>query len=154
MAGVITMYEYPKLPIALEYLEAAIEEREIHKRYFSAMNLAGVAEELLGKIIRVHGKTDQLSSVTNTLMKIQENLKGIYDFGVENQKEIKKLLGSTKNSIKHMDNAGDLNAKLYFEVEDESKWLIQAAIRNLNILEIQHTGIVSEFVENYPESEE
>ena len=47
------MIEYPKINIALEYLEAAIEERELHQRYFVAMNLAGIAEELLGKIIRV-----------------------------------------------------------------------------------------------------
>jgi len=143
------MYEYSKLPIALEYLEAAIEEREIHKRYFAAMNLAGVAEELLGKIIRVQGKTDQLTEVTSTLMKIHENVKGIIDFGFNSQKEFKSLMGSTKNSIKHMDNAGDINAKLYFEVEDESKWLIQAAIRNLDILEMKHSGTVRDFVEKY-----
>lgn len=147
------MYEYSKLPIALEYLEAAIEEREIHKRYFAAMNLAGVAEELLGKIIRVQGKTDQLTEVTSTLMKIHENVKGIIDFEYKSQKEFKNLMGSTKNSIKHMDNAGDINAKLYFEVEDESKWLIQAAIRNLNILEIKHSGTVRDFVEKYPNSD-
>lgn len=146
------MHEYPKLPIALEYLEAAIEEREIHKRYFSAMNLAGVAEELLGKIIRIKGKTDQLTEVTNTLLKIHENVKGIIDFGFDNQKDFKKLIGSTKNSIKHLDSASDINAKLYFEVEDESKWLIQAAIRNLNILEINHSGTVRDFVSNYPEA--
>ena len=147
------MYEYSKLPIALEYLEAAIEEREIYKRYFAAMNLAGVAEELLGKIIRVQGKTDQLTEVTNTLMKIHENVKGIINFGFNNQKEFKKLMGSTKNSIKHMDNASDLNAKLYFEVEDESKWLIQAAIRNLDILEIKHSGTVRDFIKLYPNAE-
>lgn len=147
------MYEYSKLPIALEYLEAAIEEREIHKRYFAAMNLAGVAEELLGKIIRVQGKTDQLTEVTSTLMKIHENVKGIIDLGFKSEKEFKKLIGSTKNSIKHMDSAGDLNTKLYFEVEDESKWLIQAVIRNLDILEIKQSVTVRDFVKLYPKAE-
>jgi len=147
------MHEYPKLPIALEYLEAAIEEREIHKRYFASMNLAGVSEELLGKIVRVQGKTDQLTEATNTLMKIRENVKHLIDMGFENQKEFKKIMGNSKNSIKHMNSLNDQNAKLYFEVEDESKWLIQAAIRNLNILEIKHSGIVRNFVSTYPEHE-
>ncbi len=147
------MHEYPKLPIALEYLEAAIEEREIHKRYFASMNLAGVSEELLGKIVRIQGKTDQLTEATNTLMKIRENVKHLIDLGFENQKEFKKIIGNPKNSIKHMDSSNDQNAKLYFEVEDESKWLIQAAIRNLNILEIKHSVIVRNFVSAYPESE-
>lgn len=148
------MIEYPKLSIALEYLEAAIEERELHQRYFSAMNLAGVAEELLGKIIRVVGKTDQLTDTLNTLSEIQKV--GIENLGWEekSRKDLKNLLGSTKNNIKHMDNVFDINAKLYFEVEDESKRLIQAAIRNLDILEIYHSGTVKGFIDKYPESPE
>lgn len=148
------MIEYPKLNIALEYLEAAIEEREIHQRYFAAMNLAGVAEELLGKIIRVVGKTDQLTHTVNTLSEIQKV--GMEHLGWEERstQDQKKLLGSPKNSIKHMDNVSDRNAKLYFEVEDESKWLIQAAIRNLDILEIYHSGTVKGFIDKYPERPE
>lgn len=146
------MIEYPKINIALEYLEAAIEERELHQRYFAAMNLAGVAEELLGKVIRVVGKTDQITDTVNTLSEIQKL--GMKHLGWEerSRKDLKNLLGRTKNSIKHMDNVFDNNAKLYFEVEEESKWLIHAAIRNLDILEIYHSGAVKGFIDKYPES--
>lgn len=143
------MIEYPKLEIALEYLEAAIEEREIRCRYFVAMNLAGVAEELLGKIIRANGGIDQLTEAVNLLSKIQETT----GFWQKSKKDFKKLLGSTKNSIKHMENIQDSTAKLYFEVEDESKWLIQAAIRNLDILGINYSGTVREFTLKYREIE-
>jgi hypothetical protein len=146
------MIEYSKLPIALEYLEAAIEEREIHKRYFASMNLAGVAEELLGKIIRIQGDLDQLTKSARTLMEIQNKVKDTINLGFTTTKEFKKLIGSTKNSIKHMDNSNDLNAKLYFKVEDESKWLIQAAIRNLDILKIERSRAVRDFIKAYPES--
>jgi len=142
------MIEYPKLKIALEYLEAAIEERELHQRYYAAMNLAGAAEEIFGKIIRVLGKTDQLTGTVETLTDIQEQL----SWEKQSRKDLKNLLGSTKNSIKHMDSVNDRNAQLYFEVEGESKWLIQAAIRNLDILEIPHSGTVIGFVEQYAES--
>jgi hypothetical protein len=37
------MIEYQNIKIALEYLKAAIEERELHQRYFAATNLTGVA---------------------------------------------------------------------------------------------------------------
>ncbi len=146
------MIEYPKINIALEYLEAAIEERELHQRYFAAMNLAGVAEELLGKIIRVVGKTDQLTEAVNTLSEIQKV--GIENLGWEekNKRNLKALLGSTKNSIKHLNSESDSNAKLYFTVEDESKWLIQAAIRNLDILEIYHSNTVKGFLNKHPVS--
>ena len=143
--------EYSKLTVALEYLEAAIDEREVHQRYFAAMNLAGVAEELLGKMIRVTGKTDQLTTAVNLVSKIQENVKGLVNLGFENKKELKKILGSSKNSIKHMDNVGDSNAKLFFRVEDESIWQIRAAIRNLDILEIPQSVAVSKFIAAYPE---
>lgn len=57
-------------------------------------------------------------------------------------------MNAPKNSIKHMDGDADENAKLYFSVEDESKWLIEAAIRNLDILEHYHSDIVKMFESN------
>jgi hypothetical protein len=145
------MIAYPKLNIALEYLEAAIEEREIHRRYFAAMNLAGVAEELLGKIIRVTGGVDQLTSTVDMLSSIQEKFKDQMDLGFNTKKEFKNFLASAKNGIKHRDNGKDSNALFHCEIEIESKWLIQAAIRNLNLLNIQHSVIVREFVKSHPE---
>lgn len=147
------MIEYPKLPIALEYLEAAIEEREIHQRYFAAMNLAGVAEELLGKHIRISGKQDQLTEVIDSLSFINDSLANKLGWPERSRKDLKNLMASTKNSIKHMDTANESTAKLYFDVKDESKWLIQAAIRNLDILGIEYSGTVRSFVLKHPESE-
>lgn len=148
------MIKYPKLNIALEYLEAAIEEREIHERYFAAMNLAGVAEELLGKIIRATGGKDHLTKTVEDLEFIQKKVREHLDFEERSRKDFKKLLGSTRNSIKHMDSVFDSKAQLYFEVEDESKWLIQAAIRNLDILGIYHSGTVKEFIRKHENSEQ
>ena len=82
--------EYSKLEVALEYLEAAIEEREFHQRYFAAMNLAGVSEELLGKIISVTGKEDQLTKTIKVLSEIQEKINGLVDLGFTNTKDLKK----------------------------------------------------------------
>lgn len=83
------MIEYSKFPIALEYLEAAIEEREIHKRYFAAMNLAGVAAELLGKIINSEGKKEQLTSTVETLSFVQNKVAGELGWPTQSGKELK-----------------------------------------------------------------
>ena len=97
------MIEYPKLQIAVEYLEAAIEERELHQRYFAAMNLAGVAEEILGKVIRTNGGVDQLTKTVNLLSTIQDGAWELLGWDKLDKRRLKKLLVSTKNSIKHMD---------------------------------------------------
>ncbi len=144
------MSKYPKLNIALEYLEAAIEERELRQRYFAAMNLAGVAEELLGKLIRANGDVDQMTEAVNRLNVIQKV--GVEQLGWKklSEKELRKLLVRPKNSIKHMDSvASEYSAELFFEVEDESKWLIQSAIRNLDILNIDYSNVVKEFVNKH-----
>lgn len=147
------MNQYSKFEIALEYLEAAIEERELHQRYFASMNLAGVAEELLGKIIRVTGGTDQLTQAVDLLDSIQGIAAESIDWEPRSKKKLKEILNITKNGIKHMDNGSDSNAKLYFDVEEEFKWQIQAAIRNLDILEYYHSGTVKRFIEKYEKIE-
>ena len=50
-----------------------------------------------------------------------------------------------------MDSVNDSNAKLFFSVEDESKWIIKAAIRNLDILEIPQSNTASDFIAQHPE---
>lgn len=147
------MIEYSKVKIALEYLEAAIEERELHQRYFAAMNLAGVAEELLGKIIRSTGGVDRLTKTVDTLSHIQKFGADQLGWIQRSKKDLKNLLSFPKNSIKHMHNAADYTAKLFFEIEDESKWLIEGAISNLDILEIHHSSTVKNFVNKYAENE-
>lgn len=147
------MIEYAKIEIAVEYLDAAIDEREIHSRYFAAMNLAGVSEELLGKVLRVKGKKDRLTSVVEDLTYIQDNLWNKLGWAKRSPKECKKFLGSTKNAIKHMDAGSDLNARLYFEVEDESKWLIKSAIQNLDAIGIKRSEKVEAFLAMYSEDE-
>lgn len=147
------MIEYSKIEIAVEYLDAAIDEREVHRRYFAAMNLAGVAEELLGKIVRLKDEKDYLTSAVEDLTFIQDKLWDKLGWAKKSPKEYKKLLGSTKNAIKHMDAGSDIKARLYFKVEDESKWLITSAIHNLDRLGIEQSKKVETFLAKYSEDE-
>jgi hypothetical protein len=147
------MIEYSKIEIAVEYLDAAIDEWEIHGRYFAAMNLAGVSEELLGKVLRAKGEKDRLTAAVEDLTYVQDKLWDKLAWAKKSHQEYKKLLGSTKNAIKHMDSASDVNARLYFEVEDESKWLIQSAIHNLGALGIRRSKRIEAFSAKFSEDE-
>jgi hypothetical protein len=73
-------HEYSKLKIALEYLESAVDEYDVHSRCFSSMNLAFVGEELFGKFIRVHtGKPDRHTKSIDSLLKVQKK----FDLGLK-----------------------------------------------------------------------
>ena len=50
--------KHDKLDIADEMLDSAITAFVEHKRFFVALNLAAVAEELYGKYVRICGLKD------------------------------------------------------------------------------------------------
>ena len=50
------MKRYDKLHIADEMLDSAIEEFLDNRRFFAALNMAGVAQELYGKAIKIEKK--------------------------------------------------------------------------------------------------
>ncbi len=145
------MHSYSKTEIATEILEAAIAERELHGRHFAAMNLAAVAEEIFGKMARIEGREDQRTHAIDQLMKLQAKLDGMFDFGFDNDRQnLSKMLNSSKNSIKHLNSRSDMNAELFFQVEQESIWQIQGAIRNLEVLDLPIPELVKEFLQTYP----
>ena len=143
-------YEYSKIDIAMEYLDSAIDEYDVHKRYFASMNLAFVAEELLGKLVRVTtGRPDRHTESINTLLEIQSKI----DLGFKDRKKLQQLLLSGKNTIKHMDSANDNKAKLYFPIETEAFWAIECAVENIKLLDIPVPTRVLDFLNSYERPE-
>jgi len=138
-----------KKEIALEFLEAAIIEREEYGRHFVAMNLAGVAEELFGKMVRISGAKDQRTEAIDVLLELQDKAWPLLGWKKRDRKEMRKLLLTPKNSIKHLDNSSDLNAKLIVPAEKDSKMSIQGAIRNLEKLDIKPSRTVQNFKSKY-----
>ena len=92
-----------KLEIADQMLESAIEEYIDKQRYFSAFNLAGVAEELYGKFIRINGGKDAQTSTIEAV----ERLNKIRGWIPIPGRELKKIANRPKNSVKHFDNNED-----------------------------------------------
>ncbi len=98
---------FDKLKIADEIMESAIESYLDQKRYFVALNLAGVAQEIYGKWIRINGGKDLPSQSLDNLEKIHTMSGDEF-----NRKKFVRLGNSAKNTIKHFDNANDRYATL------------------------------------------
>ena len=98
---------FDKLIIADEMMESAIENYIDHKRYFAALNLAGVAQEIYGKWIRINGGKDLPSQSLDNMEAVHKEL------GEEfNRKKFVNLGNLPKNSIKHFDGINDRHAVL------------------------------------------
>ena len=122
-------------------LETAILEYLDHKRYFSSLNLAAVAEELYGKYLRVcrlRNSQEELIDAANEMAKAQ----GVTDLSV---KEWKKISTLSKNSIKHFDSEADRFVEM--DPEDEARLTIANALTNHTKLDRQVTPIVQRFVD-------
>lgn len=98
------MESFDKLEIADEMLESAIESYLDSKKYFPALHLAGAAQEIYGKWLRINAGQDFSTMMLNHADKI-------FDEPID-RKSVKKEDKRPKNSIKHMDNESDRFAHL------------------------------------------
>ena len=136
------MNTYLKTDIAVEMLDAAIVEYIDHQRYFAAYNLAGVADELLGKVVRLEGKTDAL---TNSV-ELNKVVMGAIGMSPRPDKELKKLINTQKNSIKHMDSEQDREVQA--NMPDDARRMIGRALRNYHALRLGSRDTIQRFDES------
>ncbi|NOZ10356.1 MAG: hypothetical protein GXP09_04870 [Gammaproteobacteria bacterium] len=139
------MEEIDKLNIAKEMLDAAIDEYLDHHRYFAAYNLAGVAEELLGKFVRLNGGKDALTQSVESVKMVNKAINGEEFTDKEWKKEISKL----KNSIKHLDSVNDRHIST--DIKDEVRWKINDAVKNFDALNLNTTQNIERYFERWRE---
>lgn len=130
-----------KLVIADQMIETSIVEFLDQERYFSAFNLAGVAEELYGKYVRIIGRKDTQQEGIEAAAKISEL------FGAPEQavKDWKKIANYMKNSVKHFDSENDRYIEI--DAEDEARLMIADALSNHFKLDRKVTPIIQRFYE-------
>jgi len=132
---------HDKLDIADEMLDAAIAAFLDSKQFFVALNLAGVAEELYGKVIRINGGVNSQSSLIELAKAIAR-----HDDGVEmTDKELFNVSCMHKNDIKHLDTEEQRFIEL--DVEDEARATIGCALTNHTLLDRQFTPTIQRFYE-------
>lgn len=98
------MKKIDKLIIADELLDKAIDCYIDERKYFSALHLAGAAQEIYGKWICSNNGQDY-----STMM--IDKLDAALDVKID-KKILKKVNKHPKNTIKHLDNINDRYAQL------------------------------------------
>lgn len=131
------MNKFDKLAIADEMLEKAIETYLDDKKYFSALHLAGAAQEIYGKWLCINGGQD-----FSTFM--LDNAAKMFDEPLD-RKAIKKSDKHSKNTIKHLDNASDRYALL--EPQIDSFMQISEAVTEYMMLKREETVNICRFKE-------
>ena len=124
---------YNKQDVAVEYLNLALIEYVKGVNLFAALNLAGAAEELLGKIVRLNGATSAHDKMVNTLGSWYQIAKK----AMPKKQAITSFILKAKNGSKHLDGSDDLTIEL--DLKREVKETIRKALENYN----QISGLVS-----------
>ena len=132
---------HDKLNIADEMMDGAIKSFLDSKQFFVALNLAGVAEELYGKVIHLNGGVNSQSSLIK-LAKAIAHIDGIVEF---KDSDLSKISVMHKNGIKHLDT--EEQRFIEIDVEDEARSAIGCALTNHTLLNRQFTPTVQRFYE-------
>lgn len=130
---------HDKLDISDEMIEAAVVEFLDHRRYFAALNLAGVAEELYGTFAKINGKQNYQAGLIELAQAIAKN-DGEEELPV---KKWKKIANYPKNAIKHLDDEYDI--KIELDSFDEARAMIGNALSNHNLLSRKMTPTIQRF---------
>lgn len=130
-----------KIQIAEEMMTAAIVECREYCRYYAAINLAGVAEEVYGKLLWLAGKQTMRDEIIESAVEL-ENAEGDPFL---TRKDIKRAASYFKNAIKHMDSKNDrfmqINAK------SEAEFAIAEAMENRDKLILPKNRFLDRFSE-------
>ena len=129
------MDKIDKLAIADEMLESAIESYFDDQKYFSALHLAGAAQEIYGKWLRINGGQDFSTMMLDNAARILEE--------PIDRKAIKKEDKRPKNSIKHIDNESDRFA--YLDPQLDSFLVISVAVTDYMMLQRKETANIVRF---------
>ena len=132
------MKKFDKLDIADEMLESAIESYLDTRKYFPALHLAGAAQEIYGKWLRINGGQDFSTMMLNQAEKI-------FDEPID-RKAVKTEDKRPKNSIKHMDSESDRFA--HIEPQLDSFMAILEAVTEYLMLQRPETTNITRF-KNY-----
>ncbi len=95
--------------------------------YLSALTLAGAAEEILGKRLRILGRTPSFDQIKNEIIALA---KQHGDSDPKTEKLVADLLNQTRNELKHY--AGD--DSLSFDLRSDTAEMMERAIANYYLL--------------------
>jgi hypothetical protein len=139
------MTSTPKLDIATELLHTALRLYFEEGSDFATINLAGAAEELLGKHLEVHGMESSFASLRDSAVRLSRH---IYKDGSESKpRDIANILNGPKNSSKHMNGADD--DAVSFNPRIQARDLLDRAVSNYYSLMERYELVETELVRRF-----
>lgn len=121
-----------KIDIAIEHLDLAIEKVMADKNFFSAIHLAGAAEEILGKYIE-RCSAGKHKADHEQMLDALERLSQLPAFREEEvfkRKETSKYLRHSVHNVKHMCNKKDDEGYVTFDAKQEAIGVVEAGLNN------------------------
>lgn len=142
------MVKISKLVIANEYLRRAIELYFRGDSYFSALHLAGAAQELLGAFVERTGKMSRRQSIVGAAVDISAILDAR---GVSStEKEICRVVNHAKNRVKHMDAQKIEDEFISFDPQSHAKEMLDFAMSDFYQLWESETALpLSDEIQRY-----
>ena len=130
---------FDKKCVALTQLETAIRLYFEGEDYFSAITLAGAAEEILGKLVTEKGLDNSLESLKVAAVKIHKRL-----FGSETTpKNIADVANRARNAMKHLN--ATVGSTLTFDPKENAEDMLNRAVDNYWLLEEWLTPAMERF---------
>src|SRR3989304_520601 len=122
--GKMLEQSYDKRCIALTQIETALRLYREGDDYFSALTLAGAAEEIFGKLLKARGQSNALDDLTSGAVLLHKHL-----FGEEaGAKEFAERANRARNALKHLEAGGFPTITL--DIREEAKDMLNRAIDN------------------------
>lgn len=115
---------YSKLEVATQQLDTALRLYFQKKDYFSAITLAGAAEEILGVYLKVHKQPNAFNQALDSSLMVYRWLNES-----EGSRDIMhNVINRVKNSSKHMKGSNDIT--LQCNPKEELRALLDRAVSN------------------------
>ena len=130
---------YNKKHIALMQLETALRLYFERQDYFSVITLAGVAQEIFGKLLTARGIENSLESTKKAVSAIHQHL-----FGTPlSASQVADRFNYARNAVKHWSVGQSLTVEL--DLVEEAKQKLDNAISDYWLLEAQLTPAMERF---------
>ncbi|HEY6018713.1 MAG TPA: hypothetical protein VIY48_02130 [Candidatus Paceibacterota bacterium] len=137
---------YKKLDLAIELLDEAIRQFLDRKSFACFLNLAGVAEEVLGRTVELRGGESSLAQRVNDHLLIHN----AFASSKLTAKQSRDRQNRAKNSIKHLNDTND--AEVTLDLEDEAIEMLNRAVHNVILLQLPYTDEIRRFDDWYMEN--
>ena len=130
---------YRRIDLALEQLDVALELFLSKRSMVSALTLAGAAEEILGKTLKLNGRKTTLEFEHSAIEQVETFLRRQpftwKDFIDEKNR--------VRNAAKHIGE--ESGAEIIADLEDEALWMLVRACDNHKRLDLPATSRMAEF---------